>query len=274
MVTVFDYTDFRLYLQDYFFERKRVNAHFSYQLLTEKAGFSNRGFIYGVIQGEKKLSKTHCFKLSKALGHSKSEAYYFENIVAYAQANSDEARTFFYEQALHTTKGTQTPAQLVRKDQYEYYSRWYHSAIRALIDLHPFEDDYVWLSKKLQPQITEAQAKKSIELLERLELIAKGEHGRYYITKKNLKAGDDISQLAKNRFNAEYTEIAKKSISEISPQSRSVVSLTLGISHATYQLICDETVQFKDRVIALATNDKKADLVYQLQLIVFPLTVE
>jgi len=274
MVTVFDYTDFKGYLQDYFEEKKKLNAHYSYQLLTDKAGFSNRGFIYGVIKGEKKLSKTHCFKLSRALGHSKSEAFYFENIVAYSQAGTDEARTFFYEQALNCNKGMSTPAQLVRKDQYEYYSRWYHSAIRAIIDLYPFVNDYTWLSKKMQPQITEAQAKKSVELLERLELIAKGESGRYYITKKNLKAGSDISQLAKNRFNTEYSELARQSISDVAPQDRNVVSLTLGISHATYQLICDEAVQFKDRVVELANNDKKADSVYQLQLIVFPLTVE
>ena len=83
MVIVFDYLDFRKYLRAYYREHKKQNCFFSYQVLTEKAGFNNRGFVYNIIKGTKKLTKSHCYKLSQALGHSKKEAEYFENIVAY-----------------------------------------------------------------------------------------------------------------------------------------------------------------------------------------------
>ena len=40
------------------------------------------------------------------------------------------------------------------RDQYEFYSKWYHSAIRSLIDMYPFKDDYSWLAKNVYPPIT------------------------------------------------------------------------------------------------------------------------
>jgi len=74
MMTIFDFTDFREYLRNYYREKKQSNPSFSYQLLTQKAGFNNRGFLFNIIKGTKKLTKTHCYQLSKALGHNRKEA--------------------------------------------------------------------------------------------------------------------------------------------------------------------------------------------------------
>jgi len=272
MACVYDFTDYRQYLKAYYAEKKQSNSHYSYQLLSERAGFGNRGFIFNVINGKKKLSKIHCFKLSQALRHSKAEAFYFENIVAYTQAKQEEARRFFYEQALLSNKGAVSPAQVLRKDHYEYYSKWYHSAIRALIDLYSFTGDYVWLSRKVVPAISDSQARRSVELLERLGLIVRDSEGRYRVTEKNIVAGSDISQLAKNRFNVEYTELAKKSITDLPTDKRMVCSLTLGVSYSTYRRICEEAVRFQELVVGLANADFLADNVYQCQMILFPLS--
>lgn len=274
MVNVFDFVDFREYLKGYYDDKKRGNPHFSYQLLTQKAGFSNRGFVFNVIKGTKCLSKMHCFKLSQALGHSKKEAEYFENIVFFAQAKNDEQRDYFLEQAIQCKGKTVTESHMMRKDQYEYFSKWYHSAIRALIDVYQFNDDYVKLSQKLSPPITAMQAKKAVKLLERLNLIARKDDGTFYITEKSIKASSEISQSAKNRFYLEYNRLAKNTITNHPPEVRDIASLTLGISEKTYCLICKEIRQLKEKIIELANNDDKADRVYQYQHVLFPLTNE
>jgi uncharacterized protein (TIGR02147 family) len=272
MPNIFEYTDFRAYLKQCYEEKKKKNPLFSYESFTRKVGFNNRGFLFNILKGSKKLSKSHCYKLSKALVHTKEEAEYFENIVAFAMAKNDEERSYYYEQAMQSKSGIGTTAHLLRKDQYEYLSKWYHSAIRALIDLQPIKDDYMQLCRKLSPAITKTQAKKSVQLLERLGLIAKGNNGFYHITEKKIKAGDEISQTAKNRFQFECTELAKNSIMDHSPKTHNISSLTLGISERTYEIICKETKQFKEKIVELANTDKKADRVYQYQLIFFPLT--
>jgi uncharacterized protein (TIGR02147 family) len=272
MPNLHEYTDFRSYLQKCFEEKKNKNPRFSYESFKQKVGFNNKGFLYNIIKGKRKLSKSHCYMLSKALAHTKEEAEYFENIVAFAQAKNEEERSYYYGSAMQSKCSTVTPAHLVRKDQYEYYSHWYHSAIRALIDLQPFKDDYRRLCRKLTPTITKIQAKKSVQLLQRLGLIAKDNNGIYHITRTKIKAGDEISQTARNRFHFACTELAKNSIMNHSPEKHNISSLTLGISERMYEIICKETKQFKDKIIELANSEKKADRVYQYQLIFFPLT--
>jgi uncharacterized protein (TIGR02147 family) len=272
MINIFEYTDFRTYLQKCYEEKKEKNPHFSYQVFTRMAGFANKGFFFNILKGKRKLSKLHCYKFSKALHHTKEEAEYFENIVAYSLATNDEERDYYYGQALQGNSGTVAPAYQLRKDQYEYLSKWYHSAIRAIIELKPFKDDYLQLSRKLFPSITKTQAKKSVQLLERLGLIAKGGDGIYHITEKKIKAGEEISQTARNRFLLEYAELAKNAIIDHSPKTHNISSLTLGISERTYEIICKEEKHYRDKIIELANNEKKADRVYQYQLIFFPLT--
>jgi uncharacterized protein (TIGR02147 family) len=272
MANLFDYIDFRAYLKNYYQEKRKRNPSFSYAVFARLSGLKNKGFLYQAVNGDKKLSHSHCFKLSKALGHTKEEAAYFEKIVDFALAKNNEDRDFFFKKALEYKKGTAFPAQMLRRDQYEFLSQWYHSAVRAIIALQPFKDDYSRLAKMLTPCITAAQAQKSVKLLERLGLIVKGTGGFYQITGKKVKASDEISQTAKNRFHLEHHELAKKSIMEHPPEAHSVSSMTLGISKRTYDQILKETWEFKERILDIASNDKKADRVYQYQLVLFPLT--
>ena len=67
MINIFDYSDFRKYLTDYYEDKKKDNPNFSYQVIANKAGVKNRGFIYNIINGDKVLSKSNTFKISQAL---------------------------------------------------------------------------------------------------------------------------------------------------------------------------------------------------------------
>jgi uncharacterized protein (TIGR02147 family) len=97
MAEVFEYTDYREYLNDYYVEQKSQKTHFSYKYLANKAGFKNKGFVYNLMNGSKKISKSSIFKLSKALNHTRQEAEYFENLIAFNQAKSHDVT---YEKSL------------------------------------------------------------------------------------------------------------------------------------------------------------------------------
>jgi len=272
MTNIFDFTDFKEYLKHYFEEKKRANPRYSYQVLARQTGFNNRGFIHSIVQGSKRISKSHCYKISKALGHDKRETEYFETIVSCTQAKSDEERTFFLQRALGIRNMECTETQSVREDQYEFYSTWYHSAIRSLIGMFQFSNEFEQIGKMLTPALSAGQVKNSIRLLSRLGLIVLHKDGIYRLSEKNIRIGDGISNTAKNHFHAECTELAKNAISTIPHESRTAISLTLGMSQSTYELIREETEQFKNRIISLVANAEKADCVYQYQLILFPIS--
>jgi uncharacterized protein (TIGR02147 family) len=275
MANIFEFTNYREYLNRCYAERKQRNPKYSYQSFSDQMGFNNRGFLFNVIKGKRNLSfPHHCFKLSKALKHGRAESDYFELIVAFAQAKIEEERTHFWEKIQLRGRGKCAPPLEIEKEQYEYLSKWYHSAVRSLVDMYPISDNYEFLCRKIFPPITVGQAKKTIALLARLKIIRKGDNGVYRCTGKSIKASSEISQRAVNRFHVECTELAKQSVIFSTCKQHLVSSLTLGISEKSYKDIFDLTMQFKQAVLDIANKDEAADRVYQYQLVLFPLTTE
>jgi uncharacterized protein (TIGR02147 family) len=277
MANIFEYTNFRDYLAKCYEEKKQINPKYSYQAFSNKMGFNNKGFLFNVIKGKRNLSiPHHCYKLSKALRHTKAETDYFEWIVAFTQTKNEEERTYILEKMQQDKKGKHLPVFL-GKDDYEYLSKWHYSAVRALIEMFPIRDaneSYEFVSRKIFPPITVAQAKKSIELLDSLKIIHKGDDGFYHCTGKKIRASKEVSESAKNRFHIELTELAKQSVIYPPSNLHFVKSLTLGISEKTYHELNAETQKFTERLLDIAASDDAADRVYQYQLVLFPLTVD
>jgi uncharacterized protein (TIGR02147 family) len=275
MAYIFDFENYRDYLKRYYEEKRKSNPQFSYQVFARIAGLKNKSFLHNIISGKKNLTKSHIAKLSQALKHTPEEAEYFENIIHYTQApaENEKERSYYRKQAQQISGNAKI--QLVRKDQCEYYSKWYHSAIRALVEIYPLRDDYERVGKLLAPPITALQAKKSIQLLERLDFIAKGEDGVYqYVKEKKIKTSQDIPHIAKNKFHIQCTDLAKKAIRNNPPESRHAVSITMGISQETYEGIIKEIHTFRNAVRVLIDKDKNPELVYQMEILMFPLSID
>jgi uncharacterized protein (TIGR02147 family) len=166
-ICAFAYIDYRRFLTDWFVQRKKANNGFSFQVLAQRAGFSNKGFLHNVMSGKKNLSGPSALQLAQALGLGAAEAQYFECLVAFNQAVTHLERDVLFRrlQSIHAARKGQTRGRELRADQIEYYSRWYHSAVRSLVGLHDFGDDWTKLAKAVFPRITPRQARESVELL-------------------------------------------------------------------------------------------------------------
>lgn len=272
MINIFNYTDFKKYLSDYYEATKAEKPNFSYQSLANKAGFQNKGFVYNIINGNKTLSKSNVFKLSQALGHNRFETEYFETLVTFNQAKDLNERNFYFDKLNHLqNKGKKkSEAQVLRQDQYEFYSKWYHVMIRSIIDMYEFSDDFKWLAKMVYPPISSKQAKQSVTLLEKLGLIEKQKNGIFKVTEKSLTTGNKVLSLAVQNFHVECTDLAKKALQKTPAKNRNITGLTLGISEQTYYHICEEIQQFQQNIMNLANSDEQADRVYQFNFHLFP----
>src|SRR6185369_4159464 len=94
------------------------------------------------------------------------------------------------------TQGRTThPAQRLRQDQFQFYSKWYHSVIRSLIEMAGFKDDFKRLAAALSPRITAREAEASVRLLEKLGLIVKNADGVYQATHKTITTGKNASHI-------------------------------------------------------------------------------
>lgn len=274
MTAVYDYLDFRSFLKDYFKEQKSLHSCFSYRYFAGKAGFRNKGFIYNIINGTKPLSTSHVFKLCSAMNLDKTACSYFETLVAYNQALTARERSHFFQllSSIRSRINGHTPLQIISRDQYAYYSKWYHSAIRALIGMHPDKNDAKWLSKRLYPAIKGWEVRRSIKLLLRLGLLHATNHGTLELSNPIIATGPDARAAGLLDFYLQHLELASDALQNTPRDKRRFEGVTLGISRASYDLICTEFALFIDKILSIAREDKAADSVYQCMLQLYPLS--
>ncbi len=274
MPNIWEYTDYRKFLADYYELAKKKNNGFSFQTFSARAGIKSKGFLHNVIRGKRKLTRANVFGLSQAMRLGKYESDYFENLVALNQATIVEERNRYYQRLSSIKASGRNPwqPQIVRNDQFEFYSKLHHSVIRSLIDIHGFRGDYDWLAKNVRPRITPKQARKSVELLTNLRLIKKRKDGSYCVADKSIATPPEVLSLAVHNFHTQAGALGLSALKELPASQRHVTALTLGISQDTYRTICEEIRAFRSRIAQIAETDECADSVYQLNFQLFPVS--
>ena len=96
MNRILEYNNYRLYLKDYFNEKKNKPGYFTHRFFAEKAGFSSPVFIKLVIDGKTNLSKKSVRKLISVLDLTDAEADYFDALVSFNQAKTHQTRQKYY----------------------------------------------------------------------------------------------------------------------------------------------------------------------------------
>jgi uncharacterized protein (TIGR02147 family) len=275
--SVFDYTDYRRYLADYYHESKLANKAFSYRYFAKKAGINSVGLYKDVVEGRQHLGRALIFKFSVALGQSKKEAEYFENMVFFNEADAVEERTLFFERMMACQK---TKTKLVDTTKYEYYQKWYYSAVRALVSMGKFRDNennYRMIAGILNPRIRPDEVKKALGVLERLGFINKNSEGIFVVADAVITTGmlmPDANVTALNvvNFQKEVMALANESLDRFGAETINLSTLTLGISEATMKAIKEELAAVRNKIAALAEKDTTADRIFQLNMQFFPMS--
>jgi uncharacterized protein (TIGR02147 family) len=269
VISIFAYSDFRLFLRDWLQARKAEGHAITYEALGEAAGFTSKGFLTQILQGKSNLPARMIGEFAKALGLKKKERDYFDLLVRFNQAKRARERADLYSRIEADFKAESKPLAL---EQFEYYRKWYYSAVRSLLGYYPFRGDYVALARQLEPPITPAQAKRAIALLERFGLIARGEDGLYRLTDRLITSGESFVSHAVVEFQREAMDLAKEALEAFPKAERSAATLTLGLSEAGYQAVERKLRALRKNLVEIARFDKGIDRVIQVNLHAFPLT--
>jgi uncharacterized protein (TIGR02147 family) len=270
MDSIFAYTDYCKYLKDYFQESKRTKRYFSLKKFADKAGFKARDYILRVMNGQRNLSKSGIFMLSQAMSFSEKETEYFENLVGFNQARTNREKDYYYRKVSAVKKHSRY--QKLRKDQYEYFSNWYHPVIRSLLPVMDFKDDFKKLGKFLDPPITAKQAKDSVNLLLGLGLLKRSASGKYSVSSLAVTTGDEVVSLAVANFHKKIMDLAKQSIDTHDPANRDISSVTMSLSKEGFVKIKSELQAFRKKVMAIASADSGEDRAVQLSSHLFPMS--
>lgn len=273
MKSIFDYTSYRLFLKEYYEERKERDG-FTYRDFSELARMNSTSWLLHLIKGTKNLSAETLGRVAKALRLGKAEAEYFEALVHFTQARTSGVKDHYYGRML----GIKRKLKLVRigEEQYEYYTKWYHPVIRSLVSKGDFGAgpkgglDYTRLAHALIPHIPAREARKSVKLLERLGLISRGPDGEWGQADAIISTGDEVSSLNVVNYHKQVSRLAEGAPDRCPKESRDISALTLGIGEAEFRKIKARLQAFRKEIIDIALAAESPDRVYQLNFQLFP----
>ena len=134
MKPIIEYQDYHAFLSDYYEERKRTSA-FSWREFAKIAGFVSPSYLKDVCCGKTNLSKVTMGRVAAAIGLVGHEVDYFEAMVQFGNAKTDDVKRKFLEQ-MHSIAFNHK-VRIVDKDAFEYYDSWKNPVVRELAPLMP-----------------------------------------------------------------------------------------------------------------------------------------
>ena len=269
LMDIHDYSDFRTLLRDLYAERKAKDAKFSYRYMAQKAGFKSAGFFSQIIQGKTNISIRTALSLATVFKLKAYELEYFENLVHFNQAKTQSDKQHYFQKLIALKKAK---LKTLDERQFEFFTKWYYPAVRELLGVIPFKDDFKELGDSLVPRISVSEAKDAVKVLERLNLIRKNPYGIYERLDATLTTGDVWQSTAITGFQIETLDLARQSYDLTDKEFRAHSTLTLCISHGEFRWIKGEIGGLRKRILEMAKNAPNPDRVYQLNINLFPMS--
>lgn len=269
-VNIFEYRDYRKFLQDWFQQAKKTRRSYSYRAFAQKAGFHTSNFLMLVIQGKRNLTEESVTRVATGLGLNKQEQEFFRNLVFFNQAGSHAEKDAYYQRLLQSKKVSQL--QPIEKQQYAYYATWYHPVVRELVASKEFDGTPEWIANRLSSTVTPAQIAKSLELLETLGIIQKTEGPRYRQVNTLISTGPEVSSIVVHNYHKSLLDLSKSVMDELSLDYRDVSALTLGVSRERLPEIRNKVREFRKEVLKMVSGENEPEEVFQLNIQLFPVT--
>jgi uncharacterized protein (TIGR02147 family) len=205
-------------------------------------------------------------------GLDKRERQYFLALVNFNKAKTDQQRKPLFEKLLSIKN---VKADALREWQYEYYQKWYHTAIFALLYYYKFSGgSYRELAMQLLPPISAEQAKESVALLERIGLIRRDKDGVFRHTTELISTGGEWRSIAIQGFQEETIKLALDSLRNHPRSLRDISSVSLTVSSEDLDKIQELTKLYRKEVLSIAKASDRPDRVYHLNIQLFPMTNE
>jgi len=266
---IFDYTDFRPFLKDYYEFRKSKNRNFSQRYIATRVGASSPGWFSNLISGRISLTGTYLIRLIKLFELKGHEREFFELLVKYAQAGSSEEQNFYLGQ-MYGLKGV--PAIKVGQEKFAFYSKWYISIERELLFYYDFTGDYKALGEMLSPPITATEAKEAIDVLLDLGFIKKVTNGYLRPAETVIEKDLRFRTVYWSNIMKKKIDLARRAIDEIPKEERDVSEVYIPLSEDAFREAKNEIALLRKRLLALSELDENYSRVYQCNFHLFPLT--
>ncbi|MBR4786172.1 MAG: TIGR02147 family protein [Fibrobacter sp.] len=269
MKDVFEYTNYRQYIADYYAEKKAASS-FTWREFAKVAGFSSSVYLKYVSEGRFSLSEDAVERVAKAMDLVGVRFDYFAEMVRLDHAKTDKAKKEVFGRMLAIAD--QNKAKILEGDSFRFFENWKNPVIRELAPAMPGAKPLA-LAHACRPKISAAEVSESLNFLVKADLLQKDESGNYKQTQKSVTTGPmGVTPVAVRGLHRQMGEIALDAIEGVQQNERHFSGVTVGITQNAYDEIVAEIAAFRRKVIEIATREDATDEVYRLNVQFFPMT--
>lgn len=270
MVNIFDYLDYREYLRDYYAEAKRNKPFFSYRFIGNRVEMDS-SYVIKVLQGNLHITVKKIDAFIQLLELDEKEAEFFETLVHFGRAKTERQRKLYFEKlfTISSVKATRLDAH-----QYEFFRKWYYSAVWSIVNCVPFKGDFHALAGKCMPALSVMEAKRAVKLLVRLGLVEKRDDGSYVTTGRNLTTGWQWHSEAIETNQRDMIALAGEAIGRFDRNDRDISTVTMSVDEKSLPEIREYIRQFRSSLIKIVNSCNGTGRVYQLNVQLFPLSTD
>lgn len=269
MPNIFEFTDYREFIQSWHAASKKSRPKMTYRIIAETLGFNSPAHVLMVLKGKAHLTQEHALRLAALMKLNKKETKYLIEIINYNQHRSVQDKKLYLKKMARLNK---TGTVLLKPDQYEYYQKWYYSVIHEILSFFPFKGDYKELAKMVNPAISQREAAQAVALLERLEFIKKESDGTYSCANPGISAYAEGHSLVLSSYADTMINQGRLALQNLPGDERSVSWAGISMSKATFEKAKEEAREFRKRIIAMAQQDQSPDRAYHFNMQIFPVS--
>lgn len=265
---VFQYLDHRSYLRAVYEDGRRRGL--GYRAFSKRAGLGSPNYLKLVIDGERRLTPNMAQRFARACGLTGESALYFEDLVAFSQAETSRDRSERYARLMRFRRFRSEHRLEVSQDA--FHSKWYLSAIREMVGCHWFREDSAWIASQLVPSIKPQEAATAIQALVELGLLMRDADGRLARAHDFVLAPPETRSIHLASFHRTMMEHAAESIDRVHRDQRDLTSITLRIPNSAIPELKQRLAALRREILAWSEEQPDADQVMQLSFQLFPLT--
>lgn len=251
---VYEYIDFRKYLEDYRKIRTGQDAGFTHYYICYRLGMKNsRSYFNNIVRGRKNVSPETVEKLVELLELPTAQANYFRALVNYNQTRHAGEKKYYFDQIISLNN---TPRKIIDNETYSYFTTWYLPVIRELLETVDVNENYKDLAAKTDPPITLRQVKEAIALLLKLGLIDKNSDGYYKPNGKVVSTSDSVQNHLIDQYQILSLSRAQDKIAH-NRTGHKTTTMTLSVSREGLEHILEQMAKFRSAVRSIAHKDEQ-----------------
>lgn len=264
---VFQFSNYREFLRTHFEYKNQLERNFNVSQWARRLSLKSSSTMLMILNGTRNPGEGLVEDLALNMGLSDEETQYFKILVQLEKTKTNSyLRSLILEKL---PKENQDQAQLIQMKYFRLVSEWYFFALRELVDLPDFQEDEVWIQKRLRFHLSKKQITECYEVLVHCELLRRDENGRLEYSEP-VTSTFDLSNPDIKKFHKGALELCKQAVDQIDVSERELINITFTCNSEDLPLLKKKIRSVLDGF--RPTEKKPDDTVYMLEAACIPLT--